>query len=97
MLHHLYWQGKKFFITILEFKWWSLGYEVHHKWTRKNIFWELQDWKDNLIRHNFDAMHIQKKKNVFDNVLGKEKSKDNLSARKYINEIFYVRKNYCSF
>ena len=50
-------------------------------WKKKSIFFELPYWKDNLIRHNLDVMHIEK--NVCDNVLFtlldiKGKTKDNL-------------------
>ncbi|OMO99515.1 Transposon, En/Spm-like protein [Corchorus capsularis] len=56
-----------------------------HKWTKRSIFWDLPYWKTNMIRHNLDAMHIEK--NVFDNVIATVmdvpgKSKDNLNARK---------------
>lgn len=61
------------------------GYGATHKWTKKSIFWDLHYWKNNLIRHNLDVMHIEK--NVFDNVFFKimdvkGKSKDNINARK---------------
>ncbi|CAH9080101.1 unnamed protein product [Cuscuta epithymum] len=42
------------------------GFCVTHKWTKRSIFWELPYWKDLLIRHNLDVMHIEK--NVFDNI-----------------------------
>jgi hypothetical protein len=50
-------------------------------WKNKSIFFRLPYWKDNLLRHNLDVMHIEK--NVMDNILGtlldiKGKSKDNL-------------------
>jgi hypothetical protein len=52
-------------------------------WKKKSIFFRLPYWKDNLLRHNLDGMHI--KKNVMDNILGtilniKGKTKDNLAA-----------------
>jgi hypothetical protein len=52
---------------------------------KKSVFFELPYWKDNLIRHNLDVMHIEK--NVLDNIIGtlldmKGKTKDNLKARK---------------
>ena len=52
---------------------------------KKSAFFELPYWKDNLIRHNLDFMHIEK--NVLDNIIGtlldmKGKTKDNLKARK---------------
>ncbi|CAN1777819.1 hypothetical protein LINPERHAP1_LOCUS14199 [Linum perenne] len=53
-------------------------------WKKKSILFDLPYWKDNLIRHNLDVMHIEK--NVCDNILStllndKQKSKDNLKAR----------------
>jgi len=53
-------------------------------WKKKSIFFRLPYWKDNLLRHNLDVMHIEK--NVMDNILGtildiKGKAKDNLAAR----------------
>ncbi|CAN1181790.1 hypothetical protein LINPERHAP2_LOCUS35617 [Linum perenne] len=44
----------------------------HHirgdNWNKKSIFFCLPYWKDNLLRHNLDVMHIEK--NICDNVLG---------------------------
>jgi hypothetical protein len=37
-------------------------------WKKKSIFFRLPNWKDNLLRHNLDVMHIEK--NVMDNILG---------------------------
>ena len=55
-----------------------------YNWKKKSIFFELDYWKDNLIRHNLDIMHIEK--NVTDNLIGTllnidGKGKDNLNAR----------------
>ena len=55
-----------------------------HNWKKKSIFFELDYWKDNLLRHNLDIMHIEK--NVCDNVLWTllnvdGKGKDNLKSR----------------
>ena len=54
-----------------------------NQWKRKSIFFNLPYWKDNLLRHNLDVMHIEK--NVCDNMLytmlKDEKSKDHLQAR----------------
>ncbi|KAH0704352.1 hypothetical protein KY285_018630 [Solanum tuberosum] len=55
------------------------------QWKKKSIFWDLPYWKNHLIRHCLDLMHVEK--NVCDNVLytilgDKKKSKDNLQARK---------------
>jgi hypothetical protein len=35
---------------------------------KKSIFFRFSYWKDNLLRHNLDVMHIEK--NVMDNILG---------------------------
>lgn len=43
------------------------GYLEHHNWHKKSIFWELPYWKDHLLRHNLDVMHIEK--NFFDNIM----------------------------
>jgi hypothetical protein len=53
-------------------------------WKKKSNFFRLLYWKDNLLRHNLDVMHV--KKNVMDNILGtmldiKQKTKDNAQAR----------------
>jgi len=53
-------------------------------WKKKGVFFRLPYWKDNLLQHNLDVMHIEK--NVIDNILGtildiKGKTKDNLAAR----------------
>ena len=55
-----------------------------HNWKKKSIFFKLPYWKDNLIHHNLDVMHIEK--NICDNVLWTllsvdGKGKDNLNAR----------------
>ncbi|KAM3378772.1 hypothetical protein P3S68_011185 [Capsicum galapagoense] len=42
------------------------GYGVTHNWTKRSIFWELDYWKNNLLTHNLDPMHIEK--NFFDNL-----------------------------
>ncbi|XP_015698788.1 uncharacterized protein LOC102716551 [Oryza brachyantha] len=54
-------------------------------WKRRSIWFKLPYWKDLLMRHNFDVMHIEK--NVCDNIVGTllgldGKSKDNLNSRK---------------
>jgi hypothetical protein len=59
-------------------------------WKKKNIFFRLQYWKDNLLRHNLDVMHVEK--NVMDNILGtmldiKGKTKDNAQARHDLQEM----------
>jgi hypothetical protein len=59
-------------------------------WNKKSIFFRLPYWKDNLLRHNLDVMHIEK--NVMDNILGtildiSGKTKDNLVARLDLQEM----------
>jgi hypothetical protein len=54
-------------------------------WKKKSIFFELPYWKDNLLRHNLDPMHIEK--NVLDNIIytllnDSSKSKDHVDARR---------------
>ncbi|KAL3504026.1 hypothetical protein ACH5RR_033867 [Cinchona calisaya] len=61
------------------------GYGVTHNWTKRSIFWDLPYWKDNLIHHNLDVMHIEK--NIFGNVFhimmdNKDRTKDKAKARK---------------
>lgn len=56
-------------------------------WFKQSIFWELPYWKDLLIRHNLDVMHIEK--NFFDQLINiimdvKGQSSDSISARKDI-------------
>jgi hypothetical protein len=53
-------------------------------------FLRLPYWKDNLVHHNLDIMHI--KKNVMDNILHtilniNEKTKDNLKAHQDLQEM----------
>ncbi|XP_040369295.1 uncharacterized protein LOC121051221 [Rosa chinensis] len=67
-----------------------------HNWKKKSIFYELPYWKDNLIRHNLDVMHIEK--NICDNVLFTilgvaGKSKDNLNSRRDL-ELMGIREQY---
>jgi hypothetical protein len=57
-------------------------------WKKKSIFWDLPYWKDLLIRHMLDVMHIEK--NVFDNVFNtvlnvKGKTKDTEKSREELN------------
>jgi hypothetical protein len=53
-------------------------------WKKQSIFFTLPYWKNNMLRHNLDVMHIEK--NVVDNIIGTllnmdNKLKDNLNAR----------------
>ncbi|XP_058758797.1 uncharacterized protein LOC131632049 [Vicia villosa] len=66
------------------------GYGVNHNWKKRSIFWDHPYWKDNLLRHNLDVMHIEK--NVFDNIFNtvmnvKDKTKDNEKAREDLAEL----------
>ena len=55
------------------------------QWRKKSKFFELPYWVDNLLHHNLDVMHIEKK-NVCDNVVftllndSSKKCKGNLKA-----------------
>lgn len=60
------------------------GCGQYHNWHKKSIFWDLPYWKDLLLRHNLDVMHVEK--NVFDNLMNtvlnvQGKTKDNLKSR----------------
>jgi hypothetical protein len=71
------------------------GLSLTHNWVKQSIFWELPYWKTNLLRHNFDVMHIEK--NVFENIFNtvmdvKGKTKENIKARLDI-ALFCNRKN----
>ncbi|KAH7851731.1 hypothetical protein Vadar_015845 [Vaccinium darrowii] len=64
--------------------------ELPFNWKKSSIFFELPYWKDNLVRHNLDVMHIEK--NICDSVLATllnyvGKSKDHLKARRDLIEI----------
>lgn len=63
---------------------------INKTWKKRSIFFELPYWKDNLLRHNLDVMHTEK--NVCDNIINTllnngKKSKDNLNARRTLQEI----------
>lgn len=79
------------------------GFGCSHNWKKRSIFWDLPYWKDNILRHNLDVMHIEK--NVFDNIFytvmdvkGTRKNKDSPAARlewflwlffRWFNFLFY--------
>ena len=52
-------------------------------WRKKSIFYELEYWCTNKLKHNIDVMHVEK--NVCDSLLGtildNDKSKDTTNAR----------------
>jgi hypothetical protein len=57
---------------------------------KKNAFFKLSYYNNNLIRHNLDVMHIEK--NVMNNIIGallnmKGKTKDNLKTCKDLNKM----------
>ncbi|XP_071687837.1 uncharacterized protein [Rutidosis leptorrhynchoides] len=61
-----------------------------YNWKKRSIFFKLPYWKDNLIRHNLDVMHIEK--NVCDSVIGTlmnldGKTKDHLNGRYDLEEM----------
>ena len=53
--------------------------ELPFNWKKLSIFFDLPYWKDNMIRHNLDVMHIEK--NICESIvailLNLEKTKDN--------------------
>ena len=64
--------------------------KVKSPFKKKSIFFDLPYWSHNPLRHNLDAMHIEK--NVCDNILGTllnigGKSKDHVNARLDLQEI----------
>ena len=55
-----------------------------YNWRKKSIFFKLPYWKNLLLRHNLDVMHIEK--NVCDSIVGtimntKGKTKDTVNSR----------------
>ena len=72
------------------------SFGLTHNWVKRSILWELFYWKTNLLHHNLDIIHIEKK-NVFENTFNtvmdvKEKTKNNIKARMDI-ALFCHRKN----
>jgi hypothetical protein len=70
------------------------GFGTLHNYTKRSIFWDLPYWKDNLVRHNLDVMHIEK--NFFDNVFNTlmnvpNKTKDNEKSRRDLEKHCYQR------
>ncbi|XP_057718959.1 uncharacterized protein LOC130933375 isoform X2 [Arachis stenosperma] len=67
----------------------SREYGITHNWTKQSVFWELPYWKDNLVRHCLDVMHIEK--NVLDNIMNTvmdtDRTKDNEKARLDLAEL----------
>jgi hypothetical protein len=55
-----------------------------HNWRKNSIFFQLPYWKNLLVRHNLDVMHIEK--NICESIIGTllhidGKSKDSEKAR----------------
>ncbi|CAH9080376.1 unnamed protein product [Cuscuta epithymum] len=75
----------------------ELGSLEHNKvvgknigWKKRSIFWDLPYWKDLLLRHNLDVMHIEKNffENIFYTILGVPgKSKDHTRGRMDMEQI----------
>lgn len=64
--------------------------DLPFNWKKRSIFFDLPYWKDNLLRHNLDVMHIEK--NVCDSVVGTlmnldGKTKDHMKARLDLQEM----------
>jgi rubrerythrin len=57
--------------------------EVDHNWNKRSIFFELEYWSPNELKHNLDVMHVEK--NVSESLLGtllmNSHSKDTVKAR----------------
>jgi len=65
-------------------------YGSTHNWHKQSIFWQLPYWKDLLLWHNLDVMHIEK--NLFDNFMNtllnvQGRTKDSLKSRLDLAEI----------
>ncbi|XP_023752225.2 uncharacterized protein LOC111900576 [Lactuca sativa] len=67
-------------------------YELN--WSKRSIFFELEYWSSLQLKHNIDAMHVQK--NVDESLLGtllmNDKSKDTSNAREDLR-ILNIRRN----
>jgi len=68
----------------------DVGNVLENIWNKRSIFFELEYWKDNMMHHNLDTMHIEK--NVFDNIFWTllnvdGKGKDNLKSRLDLQEM----------
>ncbi|XP_073285447.1 uncharacterized protein [Primulina huaijiensis] len=64
--------------------------ELPFNWKKLSIFFDLPYWKDNVVRHNLDFMHIEK--NVCESICGtllnmEGKTKDNIKSRLDLQEI----------
>ena len=68
-------------------------YGLQYNWTKQSIFWELPYWKDHVVHHCLDVMHVEK--NVFDNIMhtmmNSGRTKDNEKAMMDLEE--YCRRH----
>ena len=63
---------------------------VDTTYRKRSVFFQLPYWETLLVRHNLDAMHVEK--NVFDNIVNTfldvdKKSKDSVNARLDLKEM----------
>nr|GEZ48951.1 hypothetical protein [Tanacetum cinerariifolium] len=56
---------------------------VELNWTKRSIFYELEDWSFQTLKHNLDVMHIEKNvlESILNTLLNNDKSKETAKAR----------------
>ncbi|TYK05234.1 uncharacterized protein E5676_scaffold108G00430 [Cucumis melo var. makuwa] len=64
--------------------------ELKEMWKKRSIFFDLPYWKELVLRHNLDVMHVEK--NVCESIIGtlldiNGKSKDGYNARKDLQDM----------
>ncbi|KAA0058195.1 hypothetical protein E6C27_scaffold274G005160 [Cucumis melo var. makuwa] len=64
--------------------------ELKRMWKKRSIFFDLPYWKELVLRHNLDDMHVEK--NVCESIIGtlldiNGKSKDEYNARKDLQDM----------
>ncbi|KAL0558688.1 hypothetical protein IC582_003268 [Cucumis melo] len=64
--------------------------ELKGMWKKRSIFFDLPYWKELVLRHNLDVMHVEK--NVCESIIGtlldiNGKSKDGYNARKDLQDM----------
>ncbi|XP_020258143.1 uncharacterized protein LOC109834511 [Asparagus officinalis] len=59
------------------------------RWKKRSIFFSLPYWKELVLRHNLDVMHIEKNicESIISTMLHSGKSKDGINARKDLEDI----------
>ncbi|CAA7042281.1 unnamed protein product [Microthlaspi erraticum] len=59
------------------------------RWKKRSIFYELPYWKDLLVRHNIDVMHVEKNMSdaILSTLMQSAKSKDGLKARRDLEDM----------